>query len=165
MPASLSDIGQVEGLCRRAIRNADSDRTSDRRSGLGSISLADSSIGMGRLVFLGVSPSLTSLVGRSGLLDPIEPTLGRAISFIDSHTTIVSQGEDADNEKGNITTAAMGVSTHWPWLIRRAGSARVMVVPRRPAFQAANEPSRGRHPRGRLAYSPSVHPKWLPIWA
>ena len=39
-------------------------------------------------------------------------TVPRHISFIGSHTTIVSARKDADNENSNVTTAAMGVTPH-----------------------------------------------------
>ena len=87
--------------------------------------------------------------GRNWLID---------ISFIGSHTTIVNAGKDADNEGSNITTAAMGVSDHWSWLIRRARSAWVMVVPCRPDFQAT-KPHEGRPP---CPLGP-VHRAFIPI--
>jgi hypothetical protein len=89
-----------------------------------------------------IDSSLGYIVARLGVV-----ASRPRISFIDGHTTIVNAGKDADNDKGNITTAVTGVSIHWSWLIRRARSARVMVVPCRPAFQA-NESFRSEVPSG-----------------
>jgi hypothetical protein len=61
----------------RGHREAASDRTPDRTSGLGSIPPANNSIGMGPPAFLGVSPSLTSPTASQKLMHP-DPTNTRA---------------------------------------------------------------------------------------
>lgn len=78
-PASLSDIGQAERPSRRVTAKTVSDGTPDRASGLGSISLANNTIGIGLPADLRSGRRSRARQPFKSSWIPIAPTLGRSV--------------------------------------------------------------------------------------